>query len=258
MPRPDIPSAYAPYNSPETPAGMTISGLAAQSDPGSGSTPFPPAVPATLPVPPRADRFSGSAWLLGRGGDSINSLVPAGELGGSQFGARLNYAVSRTIFATSRISGPLASRSGSEATLGVGIRHRSIGVIIEQRFALDAKRRSATSVTAYGGVSDIPLPASFRLDGYGQAGLVDRSGFADGALRVERTILTQGRLRLSAGAGVWGAVQPSLSRLDVGPQVVAQIPLIGRAVRLSAEWRTRIAGNASPANGPAVTLGTDF
>ena len=228
------------------------------NDSGRAQTPDRWAVPPAAPSIPSVSRFSGSAWLLGRGGGNANPLVPAGELGGSQFGARLNYTLTRALFATSRISSPLASRSGAEATVGLGIKRGAVGLIVEQRFGLDGAHRNATSVTAYGGVSGVALPASFRLDGYGQAGLVDRAGFADGAMRVERSILTQGQLHLSAGAGLWGAIQPHLSRLDVGPQIVARLPVIGRTVRFSAEWRARVAGNASPASGPAISLGTDF
>jgi hypothetical protein len=36
------------------------------------------------------------------------------------------------------------------------------------------------------------------------------------------------------------------------------LPLAGKALRLLAECRFRIAGGASPGSGPALTLGSDF
>lgn len=130
--------------------------------------------------------------------------------------------------------------------------------LAERRFAIDSGGRNDWSLTAIAGVSDVALPLGIRLDGYAQAGAVGRDAFADGALRVERTILEDGPDRLSVGAGCWGSIQPGVARLDVGPQVVARINIAERPMRLSAEWRQRIAGNAAPGSGPVVTLGADF
>lgn len=66
------------------------------------------------------------------------------------------------------------------------------------------------------------------------------------------------RLVLSVGPGVWGGVQQTqarVSRLDVGVGVSARLPL-GAAI--SADWRWRIAGNADPVSGPAVTASVAF
>ena len=202
-------------------------------------------------------RWSASTWLLVRDGGS-SGFATGGELGGSQAGGRLNFALTPAVFATTRLSAPLQTRGGREGAVGIGIRGRSVGLIVEERFSLDGLTPARPAVTVYGGFSEVGLPARFRLDGYGQGGVVGRDGFVDGALRVEHTLLERARTRLSLGAGFWGAAQPTVSRLDVGPQLVARLPLADRAVRLSLEWRERIAGNAIPARGPAVTLGADF
>ena len=89
-------------------------------------------------------------------------------------------------------------------------------------------------------------------------GLKKPALFADGALRMERQVIAIDRVRISAGAGAWGAAQPRLARLDVGPQLVAHLPIGDRAVRASAEYRVRVAGNVRPGNGFTFTLGTDF
>ena len=116
----------------------------------------------------------------------------------------------------------------------------------------------AVSATAFGGFNDIPLPGGLRLDGYGQAGVVGGDAFVDGAVRAARTIMTSGKARLSAGAGLWGGAQPGVRRVDIGPQIVATLPINARAVRISGEWRQRVAGNAAPISGPSITLGFDF
>lgn len=208
-------------------------------------------------VEPHSDRWSASTWFLARSGASP-ALASGGQLGGSQIGGRADYALTHGVFLTSRISSPLRAQGGREATIGIGVRRKAFGAIVEQRIALDGSAHSRSSATVYGGFSEAALPANFRLDAYGQAGLVSRDAFADGALRVEHSIVERGSARLSVGAGVWGAAQPGVARVDIGPQVVARVPFAGRLFRASAEWRQRVAGNANPGSGPTFTLGADF
>jgi hypothetical protein len=55
--------------------------------------------------------------------------------------------------------------------------------------------------------------------------------------------------------GIWGGMQPSLARLDLGPRVTMKVR---NNVRVHFDWRQRVAGNAQPGSGPAVTLAGDF
>lgn len=96
-------------------------------------------------------------------------------------------------------------------------------------------------------------------DGYVQAGVVGiraRDPFVDGALRLAYPVGKLGGARI--GAGIWGAAQPGLERVDLGPQLV--FPLRVRRSRIVAaiEGRVRVAGKAAPGSGIALTLGTDF
>jgi hypothetical protein len=220
-----------------------------------GPDPLPP-----LPSP-LVKRLSGSAWALARTNGGAG-LANGGQLGGSQMGMRIFYTPGpKALALTARISAPLATNAGREASLGVALRGKNLGVILEQRFALDRGGRDAPSVTLYGGVSDVPLGKGLRLNGYAQAGVVgikNPQAFADGAVSVETTLLQQERARLSAGIALSGGAQPGVARLDVGPQIVARLPVGQTAVRVSAEWRQRIAGNAAPDSGPVVTVGFDF
>ena len=47
-------------------------------------------------------------------------------------------------------------------------------------------------------------------------------------------------------------------RLDIGPTAGGTLRVGKASLRLSADWRFRIAGNASPGDGPALTLSTAF
>jgi hypothetical protein len=142
----------------------------------------------------------------------------------------------------------------------VGFKRGAFGLIVEERFSLDAGGRARPSVTAFGGISEVRLVGKLRLDAYAQAGVVGlrhRVGFADGAVRVEHPLIAR-PLRLSLGAGAWGGAQPGLARLDVGPQIVTRLPVLGGNLRIAGEWRFRVGGNAAPGSGPALSIGADF
>ena len=49
-----------------------------------------------------------------------------------------------------------------------------------------------------------------------------------------------------------------MMRLDVGPSARAWVPAGPARFRIDASWRFRVAGDAPPGNGPAVTLSTSF
>jgi hypothetical protein len=184
-------------------------------------------------------------------------------LGGSQAGARLSYRLNRDearpIAVFARLTSPLPSVHGSEAALGLSWkpgRRLPIHLLAERRQALGRDGRSAFAAGVYGGVGDARL-GIFRIDAYGQAGIVgarSRDPYADGAIRLSLPL--GGGLKV--GGGAWAAAQPGLSRLDLGPQASLRLPVAGRSVTLAADWRIRIAGDAGPASGPAVTLSTDF
>ena len=111
------------------------------------------------------------------------------------------------------------------------------------------------SITAYGGASRA-LPGGLRLDAYAQAGIVglkERDAFVDAAVRLSAPV---GPIEL--GGGAWGAAQPGASRLDAGPSLSYRLPVAGTHLRLQADWRLRVTGDAAPGPGPALTLAADF
>ncbi len=173
---------------------------------------------------------------------------------------RLRYALgeARTLAATVRVSTPLRG-SGSEAALGFEWRPASanVAMIAEQRFGIDGTA-DGQAVFVVGGIGPTSLAAGLIVEGYGQAGAVARGGtiegFADGALRLTRPILPG----VTVGAGAWGGAQRDAQRLDLGPTATIALPVAGQSLRLSVDWRQRLAGKAAPGSGLAVTLGTDF
>ena len=67
-----------------------------------------------------------------------------------------------------------------------------------------------------------------------------------------------GGIALDLGIGAWGAAQRGAARLDIGPSAAITLPLGTRALRVSFDWRQRIAGDARPVSGPALSIGPDF
>lgn len=222
-----------------------------------------------LAMPRTAGRWSFSAWALARPGGSPGlpengapPLASAGTLGASQAGARLTYRVAgpptEGVSLTARLTSPARSLSGTEAALGVEwqpSRRLPLRIAAERRQAVGSDGRSAFALLAHGGLGDLPVAAGFRLDAYGQAGIVGaraRDLFADGAARLTRPL--DRKKRLAVGAGAWAAAQPGVSRVDVGPTATLRLP----GASLSLDWRARVSGNARPASGPALTLSTGF
>lgn len=233
------------------------------------TAPSPPGIVAGLPAtisadaPARRSRLFGSAWLFVRGGTGPANGIPSAQLGGSQAGLRLAYALTenRRLALAARASSPLGDGM-RELALGVEWQPTRLPVrlVAEHRFALGAGRGGPT-LAAVGGVGPVPLAGGFMLESYAQAGIIARDGgegYADGALRVARPITQLGGTRLDVGGGAWGAAQKGATRLDLGPSLSATVPLGRQPVRVSLDWRQRVAGNAAPGSGPVVTMGADF
>jgi len=114
--------------------------------------------------------------------------------------------------------------------------------------------RNAFALFAEGGVYQRSMPLRFSLDAYFQAGVVgfkspDR--FIDGALTLTRPVYRN----FSGGFGIWGGAQPGIYRLDAGPRVTMNVR---NNIKVHVDWRQRLAGNADPESGPAITLASDF
>lgn len=222
------------------------------------------AIPSPRAPPARvrdARRLNGSAWLLVRGGPA--GTVSGGQLGASQGGMRLTYALGhrRRFALAARIATPLKG-AGREAAVGIEWQptRLPIRLVAEQRFVLDGGRGGPTlGVIAGYGPSDIA--PCVRLEAYGQAGAIGRDrieGFVDASARVTYSIGKVGGASVDIGIGAWGSAQRDAGRFDVGPSIVATLPVARKTIRLALDWRERIVGGARPGSGPALSIGSDF
>jgi len=207
-------------------------------------------------------------WLYLRDGSAgaPDAIAAGGQLGGSQAGLRIAYGFGDSGRLRAYGRATMAVRVPEQRELAFGavfapLPRLPIDIAVEQRVAVGADGRTALAAMVTGGVSDVALPAGFRLDSYVQAGIVGvrrRAGFADGAVVVDRRLGADDRAPLRLGALAAGAIQPGASRVDVGPRLTLRLPDVGKGSRIALDWRQRVAGNARPESGLALTLATDF
>lgn len=210
-------------------------------------------------------RWSASAWAFMRRGEA-RSLASGGALGGSQIGARFGYRINsdpeRPLGLSLRLYSPMSRTRAAEAALGLEwtpVSGLPVRLLAERRQAIGREGRSAFSLLAHGGVSDLKAIGPLRISAYAQMGAVgirSRDMFGDGAAMALLPLDHSGRIKV--GGGAWAAAQPGVSRVDVGPSLKLHLPVEGHGMTLSADWRIRVAGDAGPGSGPAVTLTTGF
>lgn len=208
-----------------------------------------------------SSRLNGSAWLLVRGGPG--GTLSGGQLGASQGGIRVTYALGerRRLALAARIAAPLKGR-GREVALGIEWQPTDLPIrlIAERRFVLDGGRGGPTvGVIAGYGPSDVA--PGVRIEAYGQGGAIARDGvegFVDASARLTHPIGSIAGARVDIGIGAWGSAQRAAARVDIGPSIVATLPVAHTSLRVMLDWRERIAGDARPGSGPALSIGTDF
>jgi hypothetical protein len=208
------------------------------------------------------DRLQLTAWAMLRsqqaGVAGTPSLASGGTLGASQAGSRLTYNFTRRIAASLRTTSEIGRRG---AEIAAGVRVQPVGGLPlwitaerRQRLGSNGDGRNDFALFFESGVYRRPMPWRFALDAYLQGGVVGtkrRDGFIDGGLTLTRPVYRN----FSAGFGVWGGAQPGVARLDAGPRLSMRVR---NNVGVHFDWRQRIAGNARPDSGPAVTLAGDF
>lgn len=246
--------------------------------------PMPNLAPAEAALPPLArkaapqPRWSADAWLmLRRGGNGFNLPgaglpgvnLPSGAYGASQAGAVIRFHLAPSSPLRSalylRATTALHAPRGEELAAGLALRplvRVPVAAMVEGRVTRtltgDVVRPAAALVSEF---PPLKLPLGLRAEVYVQGGYVGGRGataFADGQARVERKLIGADRWELRAGAGSWGGAQKGAKRLDIGPTATLALPLGSANGRLSADWRFRVAGNAAPTSGPAITLSAGF
>lgn len=237
----------------------------------------PPTGPVTFFPTPAAGvsngrRWSADGWLLLRRG--ANGSLAAGALapsyGASQAGAVLRYRLAPASAlrpeAYARLATALDSPADKEAAVGLSARPlvalplRALAELrVSEQSGATRLRPAALVVTE---LQPVDLPHGVRAEFYGQAGYVGgrhATAFADGQARIDARVADLGGGKLRAGAGAWAGVQKGAARLDLGPSATLGVPFGDAAsARLGLDWRLRVAGDAQPGSGIALTLSAGF
>lgn len=242
---------------------------------------------ALAPSPPRAalapfypsgvkrngpSHWSADGWVLLRRG--ANGTLAAGTtpatLGASQAGAVLRYRLSGSSAhrpqAYVRLAAALEAPSDKEMAAGLSVRPvpalplRAMAELRVSDQSGRARLRPAALVVTE--LQPVDLPHGTRAEFYGQAGYVggrSATAFADGQARIDRHVAQLGKAEFRAGAGTWAGVQKGAARVDAGPSATVGLPVgEGGSARLGLDWRLRVAGEAAPGSGLAVTLSAGF
>jgi len=225
-------------------------------------------------------RWSADGWVLwrdgsgsgqvgsGRGGKGLGSFGPS--YGASQAGAVLRYRLmpgdAHRLAAYGRFYAALGDTGEREAAAGLSARplpRVPVAAMVELRASrfTDGQTHLRPAVMAVSEVPPITLPLALRAEAYAQGGYVGgagATGFVDGQLRVDRPVDVQGRASVALGGGAWGGAQTGAQRLDMGPSARFSYSDGHMSAHLAIDWRFRVAGNAQPLSGPAITLSAGF
>lgn len=210
-------------------------------------------------------RWHGEIWSLGREGGPLPNQPGSGlpgfaaspVLGGGQLGASLSWTVNplarRPLALVARANAAVDATGlrAETAQLAIGVRQQilpGVSLSIERLVPIGSESAGAfTARLAAGG-------RWRRLEAYGEAGALDTGQLYAGG-QAHARLLRIGPATLAAGS--WASIQtgsPDVWRVDVGPALSMKI----RGIRLEADWRQRVAGNAAPGSGPAVTVSAGF
>lgn len=216
-------------------------------------------------------RWHADAWLVLREGSertqTLGTILP--RYGSSQAGAVLRYDLvpgsRHRPAAYARAAHALGPARESDIAAGLSARPLPalpLAAHLEMRAGLRSDRveiRPAAFLTT--GADDVALPFGALAHGYGQAGYVggrDGTAFVDGSINVEWPLARRGESAVAVGAGSWAGAQRGSARLDVGPSASLRFKLGDGYGRLAIDYRLRVAGNAVPGSGAALTLAAGF
>lgn len=254
IPLDDIERAYAGQIGPLFLFAATDGGNDAES-------PHPTLIAAQSPAKHRPFNLYAYLYYRPNSGES----APFTLYGNSQIYARVDWrpfggAVGKRASLYARASRDLTAEGNVETALGV-----SLVPLAQLPITLHAERRlrprqsdANVAFISTGGTRQA-LPADTRLDWDGQAGYLapDRgegTPFFDAQSRVTMPISDADDWSFRGGVMAVAGGQKQAARLDIGPVFTVQNgPLHGQV-----GWRFRIAGDAEPKSGPAVTLSIGF
>ena len=225
---------------------------------------------AMAPHPDNPSRWSGDGWVYVRQDRTAPLAAARPSYGRSQAGAVLRYRLAPSsghrpvgyVRATRAMAGP----AETEVAAGLAARPLAgipVSVAAEMRVTAEPGGREARPAAF--AVTELPpleLPLGMRAEVYAQAGYVGgryATAFADGQARLDAGVAALGAgSDLGVGGGLWGGAQKHAARLDVGPSAAVDFRVGATRARLVADYRVRIAGDAEPKSGPALTFSAGF
>lgn len=255
--------------SPEAACGI------AKSEPVTAGTEFTRPADGSLTDPfvadqPQASRWSGDAWLFLRQDSAAPLAVGRPAYGRSQAGAVLRYRLapssSHRPVLYARATHALAGAREGELAAGFAARPvPGLPVSVSAELRIHDSMIGREVRPAAFAVTELPptrLPGGLRGEAYAQAGYVGgtfATAFVDGQVRVDRRLALLGAdADLRAGAAAWGGAQKHAERFDVGPSATVSFRLGEAYSRLTVDYRFRVAGDAEPGDGPALTFSAGF
>ena len=232
--------------------------------------------PIALTSKSDADRWSLDAWAFWREGSGAVVRTPGGlpTYGASQAGAVLRYAISPDSAtrprAYLRAYSSLQGNTEQEVAAGLSaqpLKRLPLRLHAEGR-ALHVSGKTSTRAAGFV-TTEIPpvkLPSGLNAEIYVQAGYVTGASatpFADGQLHIMREmagfdLAAAKDTKFKIGAAAFAGAQKGAKRFDVGPSVRLETRIADTPARLSVDWRQRVAGDAEPGSGLALTLSTRF
>ena len=217
-----------------------------------------------------ASRWSGDGWVLLRDDTTTAITSGRGSYGRSQLGAVLRYRLApdaaRQPSLFVRAVAALQGAVQRDVALGASLRPVPAIPVVIAAEARASQTATGTEIRpaafAYTQVPPARLPLGLQATAYAQAGYVDGSfatAFVDAQARIDRSFKSVGNgIDLRLGAGNWGGAQQGAARLDVGPRAAVTFRLGEGRGEVAADWRFRVAGDAEPGSGPAITFSTGF
>jgi hypothetical protein len=219
----------------------------------------------------RAERSAlGRRWQLGgfallrdggplpnQPGYGLPGAAASPVLGGGQVGGSLAFVTDPyarrplALVARTNVAADPKGVRGETAQLALGLRQTllpGVSLSVERLIPLGAATQGAFTARLAAGVS------WQRLEAYGEAGVIDTGQvYAGGQARAR--VVRFGPATLNAAT--WASVQtgsPDVWRVDVGPSLSAKV----KGIRIEADWRQRVGGNAAPGSGPVLTVSAGF
>jgi hypothetical protein len=262
---PPTPAAIAPL-----PSGVARAAMAGGK--AAADQPLAPAILPVSPVEPRRQMSHVSAFLFLRPGSravASPAIIAANPLlGGSQAGfsyrRRFNGDAPVEWGAIARIQSAIDPQSDARLSLGLYAQplHRvPIFLGAEARVGLDQSAADDLLLHGNGGTSLRVGNRGGRIDIYGQAGAAigaQTTLFAHAQTQFSQPLITIAGEDVRLGAALNAGGQGTSWRVDAGPQVQWRLPFANPPLDLRLAWRERLAGNADPATGLAITLSSDF